>query len=1650
MPVSLAPVTTPAGMFNADLRGVHYDFLKDRVPTWFSGASTQRQLELAQHEMELPSWYLTAMPEDRTALADSHIQYREALNNIEDKLGGIEDVLAFAEQPLKDAIKKEFNLDLDVRNTYFARKYGVKDRDDFYGFFVFDQQNDPTLKYEYRGISLLEAALANFEPDEEQSSPCTDCQIITTWSDYDGDVIPTFNAVNGQAVSIAPHAFARLCRTLDLGELYQKHLKAILQPRGVVDRKALNDLMEAYQRQQLALSTEVGRRQAAMGTGNSTWGISVDAWQMLKQVVTDQSGVTLDGKPVTFAALKIFGSTLVGPLLIGPDRKNSDKVERLLVYIPNDPQQPLKEYASSADFMNELRTRLHSASYRRFFSRFVPQREQGIFFQRFNALYQPTGSGAAADFALQPNPVKLPLDEVAITGNLWEQLRQAHVNKILADARAVAVPTGDEDRKARMERLESFLDAVNSVFNLAAFVVPGLGPIMLAVGAAQMGSEVFEGIEAYEQGDVKAMWAHFSSVALNVAFIGAGAKVLPEIKLSSRVDTLKPVTLSNGKQALWNPDLSRYKVPVELEPNAKPDELGLFQKNGQTLLAHEGDHYGIVEDAGQYRIQHPTRPEAYRPVVEHNGAGAWKTELDEPLTWDKARLLRRLGASTQDFTDEKLEQIRTVAGVSEDQLRRLHVELDPPPIMLDDTLQRFRLHAEAGKVGQQILANQVPERLLEDVARLTTDLPRWPDNRSVEVFAGPELKGPSTLIGNIDVVSANRIKLTRSELRDGQLPQRTIETLGEAEIHQLLGQAISSNKEVRIQALKEALAEQATLKHKRLFDSLYKQHQLDGGEQVQLLTNEYPGLPNAVAARLLQEATPADLEHLTKKRTIPLRLREQVRQAMHRVRVSRAYEGLYLDGLENNDTRRLELASLATLPGWSSDVRIEIREHSFTGKLHASVGPENATIRKVLVLEDEGGYQARDESDQHLHGSDDFFASVLHALPDTERKALGYDIFEGERLKSDLQRSPLAFEQFESVLNEHPLRKPAYDPVTMRLRGGMQGYRQVLDEPMLKRRIRALYPGFSEAQVASMLAEFGEAAPARLLALETEFSEFDRALRGWLNSATLHNRFSVLGARQWESRNSLYKALKQCWQRTGPAGVDVPGIVGAQRLHLDDFAMGRNLADLPRLTANFDHVTSLSMRRTNALASQGKFLENFPQLRELDLEGNIMNRLPPAIGELRQLTHLVLDNNQIMLTPQAVARLRSLTRLEVLRLHGNPLGLVPDISQMPDLAILDLERTGIDQWPTGLFGKSRPRHIHLNLKHNRLVIIPDVAPGSFRAELLARTIVSRDPAWMPERVLNKLKGYAESLGMDPDRPYPPRGLMDSHKWGQGLSESAFREKLIIWDGVEDEIGSEKFFDMVRRLTESADFNSPQLSYRAELTAKLWRMLEAMYDDAQLRETAFSESVVVTECSDGATQLFNALGVKVLVKEAYALQHPGLIEAELVELARGKSRLDELGAIARRRIAARFENGERFRRVDANGNVTGTIDEVEVQLAYMTDLAEKLDLPWQARGMLFRAISGVTPEMIEAARLHVLGLELGDLLEETILEQPFWKDYLENTYRDDIASKKLELGNEDEMAQFTAIKDLMKTWTSQAIERAKLRRTELPFTVQADS
>jgi hypothetical protein len=327
-----------------------------------------------------------------------------------------------------------------------------------------------------------------------------------------------------------------------------------------------------------------------------------------------------------------------------------------------------------------------------------------------------------------------------------------------------------------------------------------------------------------------------------------------------------------------------------------------------------------------------------------------------------------------------------------------------------------------------------------------------------------------------------------------------------------------------------------------------------------------------------------------------------------------------------------------------------------------------------------------------------------------------------------------------------------------------------------------------------------------------------------------------------------------------------------------------------------------------------------------------------------------------------------------------------------------LGETGIDTWPDGLFSQSRFRHFYLNLQRNELRVIPRVTPGSVGAELVARTVVSRDRQWMSADTLNTLRDHIRSVGLDPDRPYPPRGVRDSLDWEEGLTRRDWVAKQAIWNSVEDEFGSVPFFNKIRKLTESSHFQNDN-AFRVDMTSKVWRMLEAMSKDSELRRNLFVMGRdEATNCVDAGAQLFNSMGVEVLIHEAYELRSPSLVEAELVQLARGKSRLDELSRIAHQVVAKRLAGGERFMVVDANGDVSGTIDEVQVHLGYMTDLAERLDLPWQSRDLQFRTHTGVTSEMIEDAYRRVLDLEAGDLLRDSISEQPFWTSYIQGSNR----------------------------------------------------
>lgn len=1288
MPDSLPPPSSAEGTFNVDLRGVHYDFLKDRVPAWFNQSAAQRQQELADHEMELPSWYLSATAQSRSELAASHIRYREALNRVENTLGTIKDVLDFAEQPLKDAIKQQFNLDLDVRQVYLVRKYAFKGRDDLYGFLVFDQQNDGSLSYEYRGVSLLEAALANFEADEEQPLPCNDCQLITTWSGYDGEVLSTFHAVNAQAVSLAPHAFARLCRTLDLGEQYQQHLKAIVQPEDGAERDALEKQLEEYHRQSLALGSEIARRQftGSLTNGRTGWGISDTAFQMLQQVVADPASATLDGKPVTFAALQVFGCTLVGPVLIGPNRLDSERVERLVVYIPNDPQQPVKEYASSADFMVDLRTRLHSASYRRFFSSFVPQREQGVFFKQFDALYKPA-NGAATDYPIKPGAARLSLAEMEISGNLWEQLRRAQVRKILSDGRAVAVPTGDEDRKARLERLSSYLDAVISVYNLAAFVVPGLGPIMLAVGAAQMASEAFEGIEAYEQGDVKSLWAHFSSVALNAAVIGTGSKVLPQVKVSSMVDNLRPITQPDGQSQLWNPDMGAYKIPVDLGADAKPDRLGLYQHKGETILPHEGDYYRVKQDArtGDYRIQHPSRPEAYAPLLEHNHAGAWSHEVEEPLTWDAPTLMRRLGLTREPLSAERLEHARDASGVGVDALRETFVEHQPVPVLLNQSIERFKLHQQLTTFIEQLRSSDPAIYAKADIAlqmhilRRRGLLPQEPPLRVLDRHG--------TLLWEDDArpsLAKRVVVLSEQHIARGELLEEVLNTLQGVDpaLKGIPGTGEDS-LQTRAGLLRQDIAGVVETFKGALLEERYNALSAGDDPDVRLIRDSYPHLPEPVAAQLLKHLDTPALEALRDTGRLPPESAELAQWCEQETRVAKAYEGLHLDTLADIDSQRLALRTLETLPGWPRGTRVELRRYSAAGPLLDAIGSPDWPHTRVLVQMDNGLFQAP--------APRDFYAGAWDALSGPERQGLGFT--DVQQLKAAIQHTPLPREPLRTVLLEHPVRKPAYDPA-MRLLGGGRGIVQRVTDLLRS-------------------SESREREQRR-----TQYKRLDTTLKEWVK---VHEQPTASAlARGQDPAVSIANSIRRCWRRDS-----------GESLHLS----GAGVLELPALEGDFSHVQSLELSRFRWSDSAHRFLSNFSQLRSLRIRDCGLTELPEVVGDMNTLVSLDLSgqgrsagriyrgrvsSNQIRLTRHSAGKISAMADLETLSLANNPLRVIPDFSGMPRLKTLNLAHTEMDQWPTGLSSQANLEMVDLSFNRLREVPEQNLRPAPDQLDRVAR------------------------------------------------------------------------------------------------------------------------------------------------------------------------------------------------------------------------------------------------------------------------------------------------------------------------------------------
>lgn len=132
-------------------------------------------------------------------------------------------------------------------------------------------------------------------------------------------------------------------------------------------------------------------------------------------------------------------------------------------------------------------------------------------------------------------------------------------------------------------------------------------------------------------------------------------------------------------------------------------------------------------------------------------------------------------------------------------------------------------------------------------------------------------------------------------------------------------------------------------------------------------------------------------------------------------------------------------------------------------------------------------------------------------------------------------------------------------------------------------------------------------------------------------------------------------------------------------------------------------------------------------------------------------------------------------------------------------------------------------------------------------------------------------------------------------FGPSSALSKYREET--WHDLMAEPDSAGFFSVIAKQRESADYRTEPA--RRKLTQRVWEMVEAAALDSELREKLFKQIVSPEDCGDLGAQLFNSLGMKVLVSKAYtAPTSAQVLDNTLVRLARSAARLDLVSDEAR--------------------------------------------------------------------------------------------------------------------------------------------------------
>ncbi|MDU8500453.1 DUF6543 domain-containing protein [Pseudomonas syringae] len=1544
-----------------------------------------RQIDSAPFDVEhpntefirgnLPDWYLKAPATLRQALHVSHqktLRSTHALGPIRNRLLSAQ---AFAAPLLAQAFFERFERSLDVE-----------------AFQLMTWRYDSAWQPIPLEQTLLQAALQNFALSNRSRFDPYSAILRTGGLRY----WPIDSAQRRYRVEyegrldINLEQFADFCHELDLGGQYQTHLDSVFKPATQDAAKAVAAVFIDGERDAVEVLAHI-----AMMKGD----VSEAAYRMLLSIVKPDVHPQWEGRGLRYCQLHMLdtyafsGCLLHGALLIQQDVADPDSGP-CLVYMPSEPSHPLKQFASLRAFHDSLVAALDNDSYRRYFSRFVSLEQSPEFFAKLNSRLYPAQEHTLdvnADLVLQARPFSKPPFEL-----LYDHL----LAKTYGDSRTIAVPSAQADQQARDALLDNLKNSGMNLLNAAGLFVPVLGEVMAVVALYQLFHEAFVAYEDWTHGEVEEAMQHVYDIGENVAqmlvmgsVIGAVGRLKPSMFIESLVQKR-----AGGSVRLGKPVVDAYADTVTLPEGLRVNPMGLYEFDSKTWLPMNGKLYRVEADAigKNWCIRHPLDQKAYSPKLEHNGAGTWRHEWENPMGWDEVTAFRRLNVTCDAFTEEEISRVLSITGSNEALLRQIHVENHPLPALLKDAIQRMEIERGLQACIEALKAeesSQVPVAHIEPWMKLLVSSSRWHKSRGLLLLdadgtmldswnVGPHMKLSSSVMG-----ATGDLTQVLGQLLKGLTPN---------EVSHLTGTG-SADKIAQIQGLKGYLADCAQRHMGPLLDGVYALQSRSSEPLVKLIQRDFSSVPDSVALELIEMASDADTARMTSEKRIPLELAEHAREYQQQLRINRAIEGFYRRSSGNPDTCATGLGMLPYLPGWPGDVSIDLLKDTLEGDQIASLeSDQTKVVHRVLIRTDEV-FQPFNQSGESIgKAGQSFFSALLNALPDDVRVNIELPVSADEQhLRSLLRRiASDRRDRIAEILRLQPI-KPGIKwpqrlqdgrvgyPLSGRLRGLFRrlGLGASSHSPELA--VKSLYPNFSEEQVATFLqalrAEHTGAASQmtgfirqRLQDLAQELSTLQTSLDSWV----LHAEPSSLR----RSRAIAALRIRNCWRRLSAHCRNYQGEFLGYALDLENLRIG----DIPEVSADFSHVVVLNARNLRLTHSQADvLLTHFNNLHSLSLDFNALQVLPDSIGRMTQLRELSLSHNPLVWTDLCDSSLRNLNQLEVLDLNFCTLGPNARLSSLNSLRMLFLRSTGLERMPEWNWRSSDL--VRLDLRDNNI------------SEITTRSLERIDRSMSENRLHIHLNGnplstqtlerirvlreqrYQSRLGISQggqlNQETPARSA-----WLGSSSGEQLTARTELWQSVHACPGSSDFFQVLNDLTTSADF----FSDRKALTTRVWAMMEAASANRELRRQLFDLAAHPQTCGDGLALIFGDMEVRVQVFAIMSSTPEAARPLELFKMTRSLDRLDEVEKIARRDIALRIAKNE-------------TVDEAEVRLAYRTGLQARLALPSQSRTMLFSTLAGVSEAELKSAYREIIARESTPAFFESLIAREFWMDYLEIRY-----------------------------------------------------